>query len=78
MVNISPVALEVLDKLEDELKEAMMRRDNGVNLEEGILEFGNIFFKHFSPRPFPCMYRRIGLFQLLEVNVLESLARANI
>ena len=43
MVNISPVALEVLDKLEDKLKEAMMRRDNGINIEEGILEFGNIF-----------------------------------
>lgn len=43
MVNISPVALEVLDKLEDKLKEAMMRRDDGINLEEGILEFGTIF-----------------------------------
>ena len=43
MVNISPVALEVLDKLEDKLKEAMMRRDNGINIEEGISEFGNIF-----------------------------------
>ena len=25
-----------------QLKEAMMRRDNGINLEEGILEFGII------------------------------------
>ena len=35
VVNISPVA-DILDKLEDKLKETMMRRDN--KIEEGILE----------------------------------------
>ena len=53
VVNISPVALEVLDKLEDKLKEAIMRHDNGINIKEGILEFGHIFLKTFSPRPSP-------------------------
>ena len=36
VVNISPVAADILDKLEDKLKETMMRRDN--KIEEGILE----------------------------------------
>ena len=38
VVNISPVAADILDKLEDKLKETTMRRDNKIDLEEGILE----------------------------------------
>ena len=39
VVNISPVAVDVLEKLEDKLRETMISRDNRINLEEGIAEF---------------------------------------
>ena len=38
VVNISPVAVDVLEKLEDKLRETMIGRDNRINLEEGISE----------------------------------------
>ena len=38
VVNISPVDVKVLERLEDKLKDAMIRRDNRMGLEEGILE----------------------------------------
>ena len=42
--------VEVLERLEDKLKDAMIRRDNRMSLEEGILEHitsVQSFFFHF-------------------------------
>ena len=38
VVDLSPVTMEALDRLEEELREAKMRRENLIKFEEGILE----------------------------------------
>ena len=38
VVDLSPVTMEALGRLEEELREAKMRRENLINFEEGILE----------------------------------------
>ena len=38
VVDLSPVTMEALGRLEEELREAKMRRENLIKFEEGILE----------------------------------------
>ena len=52
MVNISPVALDVLENLEDKLQETIINRNNRINLEEGILTYllSGLMFYNFRKK----------------------------